>query len=223
MSKIKQLEALGYKICKGSLYHGKPQELKDGELFFYIETPSGELHQPYLMLDDNFYVSENKIPCTRREIIIELFNPSEEDICYFENKYGLRTESYLNKISKSIGLKKIRYNISDSIKNDTTKEFSVQFINANATISYMDSCYYVQLFSTYSGELIYTFEFVRKPNFNDVTTAYDIASLKADFIIGKYKEIFKCRECGQTVHWLDGKGDFKSAVNRLEDKWCGMC
>lgn len=222
MSKIKQIEEMGYKIHKGWLFHGEPQPIKDGEFYFYIETPSGELYQPYLRINQPFYVGKDKLPCTRLEIIQELYNPSEEDLCYFENKYDVRTKKYLDAVAKDIHLVATRYDINYDIKNDTTKPFKTNFVTAGANISEIDNHYYVQLFD-WNGELMYTFEFSEYPNLNDFNTAYDIEMLKVDFHIGKYSYKFICRECGQEVHWLDGKGSFQEKINHLEDCYCGCC
>lgn len=221
MTKIKQLASIGYKIHKGRLYLGKPQEPKDGEFYFYFECPTGKLIQPHT---DIFYVSEDKIPCTLTEIIKELYSPSEEELCMFFHNYDLRTQDYFNEISKNIGLEEVYSSIPDEIKNIEKQQFPTKFVNGSADICQKDNNYFILIYHSFmDDEFVDVFKFLRYPNADAVHTAYNIKWLKSQFLSKTFKVNFKCRECGQVHHWLDGEGDLDSAINRLEDRWCGMC
>lgn len=224
MKKIEKIEAEGYKVKKGYLSFGKPYAPDEKNPYcFYLETPDGELKTVYgVGLDDNFYVGKDKIPATRREIINELYSPTEEEWCKIQYNYSLRTKRYLDEVAKDIGL--INYSCGEDeekIENETTHTEPI-FINAQTYLSKVNETYVVQSFVwAVDHEVVYTYTFNRKPDIETVKTAQDLEKCKEYFSLRKISEEFCCLECGRNIHWLDIKGDFRKKYNNLKEKYCG--
>lgn len=86
----------------------------------------------------------------------------------------------------------------------------------------VDNNYVVQIFHWFGeGTTIFTYVFNNTPTKQNVQKAHMLMELKLNFKTRKYKEVFKCWECGNTAHWLDVRGEFADKINALEDKYCG--
>jgi hypothetical protein len=59
------------------------------------------------------------------------------------------------------------------------------------------------------------------PSLKAIQDAIMIDRLEFDFKFGKLEEEFICWECDHHVHWLDIKGDLKTKITCLKEKYCG--
>lgn len=225
-TKIEQIRRKGYEFLKGYLMPNGEIYQYEGDYDFIIVTPNGERKDVCGLLDNIFYVSEDKIPTTRREIITELYHPTAEQWCEYEFGYSLRTKKYLDAVSERIGL--LEMDCSDSadiIKNDTTIKVNYS-IWYTSFMSKVDEKYVVQHIRRVEIDtwLIYTFVFDKRPNDKIIRTSFNLYDVQRNMnnrFPDKYRETYRCYECNRETHWLDVEGDFNRKYECLTEKYCG--
>lgn len=202
------------------------KETQNAPFGFYIKTPSGTKQHINDTLDTENYIIDtdgSKISYTRRQIINELYSPTEEDWCVYENGYSLSTQEYLNIVKKQIGLTEIQ--IRNDYEFTSSKIINTDFLDGNAEISVMlqiGKKYLVQMPIRNNDDLtVYIFVFTKKPSPISVHAAYRLIELEHKFYTKQLSEVFICCECGREIHWLDIQGDFRDKLGQLEDRHCG--
>lgn len=194
---------------------------------FYIKDPSGTEQHINDMLDTESYIiatDGSKISYTRRQIINELYSPTEEDWCVYENGYSLSTQEYLRTMQKRIGL--IETRTRTDYEFVSTLIINTDFLTnhkENATFLQIGKRYFVQMpiFNNDDLSMVYVFVFSKKPTPISVHTAYRLTELMDKFYCKQLSEVFICCECGREIHWLDIQGDFRDKLGQLEDRHCG--
>ena len=230
MTNIEKIISKGYQIKKGGLFLGVPQN-EEGVIdklnpyMFYFIKPNGEFSEPHTFLDEIFYITDDKIPTTRREIIKYLYSPTEEEWCLFENGHSLRTKKYLDSIKNKISLIKIdgiTEGKLEDIKNEEEIEpFTVDgraFIGTNKDSLYVVQISYVTGVDSYYTDIYY---FEKYPFRKNIETARKIREVESRFRIKELHETFICKECQQEQHWLNVEGSLETKTHYLSEKYCG--
>lgn len=217
MTKIEQLAEKGYIIHKGWFLYGRviKSETTERNFMFYIVKPNGEMISPQTPFEKVFYLSEDKIPCTRKEIVQELYNPTEEQWCVFYNHFSLKTEKYLEKIERSIGLEKIYTGEEDTLLKEC------KALGDNTFLSKVENKYILQTIHQYEidayGVVSYVFDHYPKSREFDI--AYAIYEIRVK--MNTNNENYRCWECCRRLHWTEAEGNFLKKYRHWRDRFCG--
>lgn len=68
---------------------------------------------------------------------------------------------------------------------------------------------------------IETHIFNRFPSEKDVKEIRAIIDLEFNFKFGRLNPVFTCWECGHKSHWLDVRGDLRTKIDNLKERYCG--
>lgn len=233
MSKIDEIRATGYDVIPGSTIDGLrvsdvDQNFLSNKYLMVISTPDGRKINFTGHLDDPASIGNPPVMTTRREMINEVFHPTQDDWYEFENGYSKRTGTYLDTIGKKIGLLNCNSYSSDwAGAEDGSAKFEkigtvAQFINTIVEYGKCEKGYVVQysvlhdIDSSSYTQMI----FGQLPSKEDVWTAIEVKRVK-DLLRFRNREVYTCHECGRVVYWLDVTGGFKQKVIGLDESYCG--
>ena len=219
--KVRKINQLGYQIKKGALI--AQNCIVESPMQFYIVNPNGKQVDCPVNLDGTIYVSEEKIPFTRREIIQVLYNPSEEEWQYYEYGYSKKTQQYLEKVKNNIGLetyKSDELGEHNNVDNETTQKVDYSAYSSTYRTKISDNKYVVQDFYQYDidGIRVLTLYFNKYPSDKTIRTAFHVVDVEENMSEAynrKYKETYKDYSTGHKIHWLDVDGDFEHKYNCL--------
>ena len=198
MTNIEKILADGYEFVKSDSY----------KYAVNVINPSGEKNcfSFGCGLKRNLFFGVNKIGISEKELFEYLFSITDEEMCQWKHGYSLRTLKYFEELKSEIGYVGEEV-IGDSGVCDCDFEKTEFFYSE--THNYIDD---------WEEQILY---FNHKPTNREIRIAKIIAKSDAMFKVKKWREYFKCWECGVSVHWLDIKGDIFKKIDCMEDRYCG--
>lgn len=157
-------------------------------------------------LERILYFGPDKIAMSERQLFEEIHNPTEEDMCFFQNGCSIRTHEYIEAEKKKIGY--VGMSTEDDCIGKRVYGQETEFYHADMHSGIDDWCEYKYYFN-------------HNPSKQDVIKARAIDDFESELRIGRIKEEFKCWECGKKSHFLDIPGDILTKIDCIRDKYCG--
>ena len=165
-----------------------------------------------------------------KELYKQFLDLTDDDICYMDHKYGLRTKTYLDTIKSNNGLLEVMTDWKDADFVESHKEMLIGTgeFGADETIEIgqvTDGRWCITIEVPAGPENSYTqkYYFNQKPTTYSFGIVRKVDQLETDFITRKINEQYECYDCGKWVHWLDGDGSFDDKVNALYSRKCADC
>jgi len=190
---VEQIEALGYKVYKGSTDYTQSEERIDsygtnspyhinyGHLC--IKKPDGKVVNITGALSAKCQI--RGIETTREELIRGLYNPTDEEWFIFQHGYSTETEKKFKELCNEHGLLKYTIDDPDCVnekpKCNKKEPIKTPFINAEGeTLIYIDDEYMVEFTVRADADSwnVYRYWFNKVPSNEDITFAYNISQIK---------------------------------------------
>lgn len=208
-----KLKEMGYELHKGHDLCGTISTYGNDDInsinygSAYIVLPNGERKNITGKLEQPICIGKERFQTCRRDIIIELYNPSEEELFILDNGYSMRTKKVLKKAYESIdliGIKVFEMGGGDSnvVENETTKPFETNFLNGTADITELDGKFIVQVYHQADIDVFecYQYIFSGMPDKKAVFIAYDLWSLESGLWHG-----LRIKEYEDGIFWTQRK------------------
>lgn len=156
------------------------------------------------------------------------YNLNEEETCYLEHGFGLRSWKYNQSTMDEIGLIRMDERV-DSTSNGNPSdlpEYSpvlCDFLNAAAHYGKVGDAWLVEIASWYviDDYVVEKFYFSKRPTQDSLHVALDVRKV-CKLLKDRRSETYTCWECGRELHWLDCiPNGIHEKLNCLEEKYCG--